>query len=160
MANKKHLTRLKQGFINVLTSLRSTLWQEFARRHLPLFVGIGVLLLVLGLWKLPQWYAASWDKLTNPTDIAKLESDTRSTMVQAVGGLALLAGLLFTWRNLRMTEQNSRQTLDLSRKGQINDRFIKETIKKLGVTPPGALPPAAELDTSVGTAPRVPDSAF
>jgi hypothetical protein len=35
-----------------------------------------------------------------------------------------------------------------------------ESIKKLGVAPPGALLPAAELDTSVGTLPRVPDSAF
>jgi Pentapeptide repeats (8 copies) len=37
----------------------------------------------------------------------------------------------FTWRNLRVTEQNSRQTLDLSRQGQINDRFTK-AIEQLG----------------------------
>jgi hypothetical protein len=115
----------------ITARLRFTSWQEVARRYLPLLVGLGVLLLLFALWKLPQWYAASRDKLTDSKDIAKLESDTRTTMVQAVGGLALLAGLLFTWRNLRMTEQNSRQTLDLSRKGQINDRFIK-AIEQLG----------------------------
>jgi hypothetical protein len=98
-----------------MAHLRSTPWQEIARQYLPLLVGLGVLLLLFVFWKLPQWYAASWDKLTKPEDIAKLESDTRTTMVQAVGGIALLAGLLFTWRNLRMTEQNSRETLDLSR---------------------------------------------
>jgi hypothetical protein len=120
----------------VMTRLRSTPLQELARQYLPLVVGLGVLLLLLVFWKLPQWYAASWDKLTDSKDIAKLESDTRTTMVQAVGGIALLAGLLFTWRNLRMTEQNSRQTLDLSRKGQINDRFIK-AIEQLGAVDQG-----------------------
>jgi uncharacterized protein YjbI with pentapeptide repeats len=93
-------------------------------------------LLPFVLWKFPQWYAASWDKLTDPKDIAKLESDTRTAMVQALGGIALLTGLLLTWRNLRMTEQNSRHTLDLSRKGQINDRFIK-AIEQLGAVDQG-----------------------
>jgi ABC-type nickel/cobalt efflux system permease component RcnA len=87
------------------------------------------------IWKLPQWYAASWDKL-DPKDIAKMESDTRTAMVQALGGIALLTGLWVTWRNLRLTEQTSRQTLDLSRKGQINDRFIK-AIEQLGAIDQG-----------------------
>lgn len=120
----------------VMAHLRSTPWRTLARRYLPLLVVLGVLLLMFGFWKGPQWYAASWDKLTDPKDIAKLESDTRTTMVQAVGGLVLLVGLVFTWRNLRLTEQNSRQTLDLSRKGQINDRFIK-AIEQLGAVDQG-----------------------
>ena len=120
----------------VMAHLRSTPWREVARQYLPSLVGLGVLLLLLVFWKLPQWYAASWDTLTDPKDIAKLESDTRTTMVQAVGGIALLAGLLFTWRNLRMTEQNSRQTFDLSRQGQINDRFTK-AIEQLGAADQG-----------------------
>jgi Pentapeptide repeats (8 copies) len=114
MANEAHLTQLKQGFL-----------------YLPLLVLLVVLLLTFVFWKLPQWYAASWDNLTDPTAVAKLESDTRATMVQAVGGLVLLVSLFFTWRNLRVTEQNSRQTLDLSRQGQINDRFTK-AIEQLG----------------------------
>jgi hypothetical protein len=110
--------------------LRAMPWQTLARRYLPLLTILSALLLLFGFWKLPQWYAASWDKL-DPKDIAKLESDTRTAMVQALGGIALLTGLLFTWRNLRLTEQTSRHTLDLSRKGQINDRFIK-AIEQLG----------------------------
>src|SRR5215510_9794306 len=35
-----------------------------------------------------------------------------------------------------------------------------ESIKKLGVRPPGAPLPAADLDTSVGTSLRAPDSGF
>ena len=119
--------------------LHAISWQALVRRYSPLLVAVGVLLLLaspFALWKLPQWYAASWDKLTDPKDIAKLESDTRTAMVQALGGLALLTGLVFTWRNLRLTEQNSRHTLDLSRKGQINDRFIK-AIEQLGAVDQG-----------------------
>jgi hypothetical protein len=63
-----------------------TPWQELARRYQRLLVALGALLLLLATWKLPQWYAASWEKLTDPKDLAMLESDTRSTMVQAVGG--------------------------------------------------------------------------
>jgi hypothetical protein len=36
-------------------------------------------------------------------------------------------------------------------------RYTLETIKKLGVRPPGALPPAADPGTTAGTRPRVPD---
>jgi Pentapeptide repeats (8 copies) len=149
MTTEEHLARLRTWIAKrqvregirytsqrVMARLRSTPWWELARRYQQLLMGLGALLLLLVTWKLPQWYAASWEKLTDPKDIARLESDTRSTMVQAVGGLALLAGLFFTWRNLRMTEQNSRQTLDLSRKGQINDRFIK-AIEQLGAVDQG-----------------------
>jgi hypothetical protein len=45
----------------VMAHLRSTPWQEIARQYLPLLVGLGVLLLLFVFWKLPQWYAASWD---------------------------------------------------------------------------------------------------
>jgi hypothetical protein len=76
-----------------MARLRSTPWQESAHQYLPLLVGLGVLLLLFVFWKLPQWYAASWDKLTDPKDIAKLESETRTTLVQAVGGLVVLIGL-------------------------------------------------------------------
>ena len=90
----------------------------------PLLVGLGVMLLLFVIWfviwKFPQWYAASWDKLIDPKDIAKLESDTRTTMVQAVGGLVLLVGLFFTAKTWRTTQE-----------GQITDRFTK-AINQLG----------------------------
>jgi len=127
-AGSRGLQIVKDASRKTVDRLHAISWQTLARRYSPLLVVFGVLLLLASpfvLWKLPQWYAASWDKLTDPKDIAKLESDTRTAMVQALGGIALLTGLLFTWRNLRLTEQNSRQTLDLSRRGQINDRFIK-----------------------------------
>jgi hypothetical protein len=111
----------------VMAHLRSTSWQEVTRQSLPLLVGLGVLLLLFALWKLPQWYAASWDKLTDPKDIAKLESDTQTTLVQAVGGLALFWGLFFTAKTWRTTQE-----------GQITDRFTK-AIAQLGEQGPEKL---------------------
>jgi hypothetical protein len=124
------LQQLSQTSQAGLTRLRTIPWQMLVHRHLPFLVGLGVLLVLWAIWKVPQWYAASWTKL-DLKDLAKLESDTRTMMVQAVGGVVLLVGLFFTWRNLRVTEQNSRQTLDLSLRGQINDRFTK-AIEQLG----------------------------
>jgi len=51
---------------------------------------------------------------------AKLRNDFRSTETQFLGGLALAAGLIFTWRTLR-----------LNREGQLTDRFSK-AIDQLG----------------------------
>jgi Pentapeptide repeats (8 copies) len=110
----------------VMARLRSTPSQELARRYLPLLVGVSVLLLLFVFWKLPQWYAASWDKL-DPKDIAKLESDTRTTLVQVVGGLFVLAGLFFTAKAWRTAQE-----------GQITDRFTK-AINQLGETGPEKL---------------------
>jgi hypothetical protein len=38
--------------------------------------------------------------------------------------------------------------------------IVVESIKKLGVRPPGAPPPAADLDTSAGTLSQVRGSGF
>jgi hypothetical protein len=51
---------------------------------------------------------------------AQAESDARTALVQALGGLLLLAGLVFTGR-----------TLQLNRQGQITDRFTK-AVDQLG----------------------------
>jgi Pentapeptide repeats (8 copies) len=111
----------------VMARLRSISWQDLARRYQPLLIVLGALLLLIGIWKIPQWYAASWELLPDPRDRAKLESDTRTTMVQAAGGIVLLIGLFFTAKTLRTTQE-----------GQITDRFTK-AINQLGETGPEKL---------------------
>jgi hypothetical protein len=146
----------QQAGQQLVTSWHATSWQTLP---LPLKVLLGglvggliALVLLLAIWKIPQRQVAPWraileqqqntsnlnpgDYLKLQHDVRKLENDARTTLVQAVGGIALFLGLLFTWRNLRMTEKNSRQTLDLSRKGQLNDRFIK-AIEQLGAVDQG-----------------------
>jgi uncharacterized protein YjbI with pentapeptide repeats len=116
------------------------------KRLLPTLGAITLLIgVMVAVWKIPQWQYASWrasveghsgelkaeDRLRLGNDIRKLENDSRTILVQGLGGFALLIGLLFTWRNLRITEQSSRRTLELSQEGQITDRFTK-AIEQLG----------------------------
>jgi uncharacterized protein YjbI with pentapeptide repeats len=90
-----------------------------------------VALVILGIIYAPPWFVASWEGQIDLKDLANLESNARTAMIQAMGGIVLLIGLFFTWHNLRITERNSQRTLDLSRKGQTNDRFTK-AIEQIG----------------------------
>jgi len=76
-----------------------------------------LVLLFLLLWKLPQWQVAD---IKEAKDRIDLESKTRQTMAQILGGAALLVGLYFTSQTLHTTQQ-----------GQITDRFTK-AIDQLG----------------------------
>ena len=66
-------------------------------------------------------------RLALERDLLQYETDNRvkiwSAIVQAVGGAALLIGLLFTWRNLRATQVK----LDIDRQGQLTNRFTQAT---------------------------------
>ena len=63
------------------------------------------------LWKIPQWQVAV---VPNIKDRVDLESKSRQTLAQIIGGAVVLVGLYFT-----------AQTLELSRQGQLTDRFTK-----------------------------------
>jgi hypothetical protein len=71
------------------------------------------------LWKLAQWQVAAVPEMKDRID---LESKSRQTLAQILGGAALLIGLYFTSQTLRTTQE-----------GQITDRFIK-AITQLGNT--------------------------
>jgi hypothetical protein len=71
----------------------------------------------LFLWKLPQWQVEAVPEIKDRID---LESKSRQTMAQILGGAVLLVGLYFT-----------SQTLYVSQQGQITDRFTK-AIDQLG----------------------------
>src|SRR4030095_8537784 len=82
----------------------------------PLFVfalsiGLVFLLFWLLLWKLPQWQVSA---LPDAKDRLGLESQSRQTLAQIVGGVVLLLGLYFTAQTLKTTQE-----------GQITDRFTK-----------------------------------
>jgi hypothetical protein len=104
---------------------RSVAWRSTISRFVhenPVFV----IALIIGLlfpffwlllWKLPQWQVAAVSEVKERID---LESKSRQTMAQIVGGAALLIGLYFTSQTLRTTQE-----------GQITDRFTK-AITQLG----------------------------
>src|SRR5262245_55839133 len=90
-----------------------------------LVLGTAVLLLLfLLLWKVPQWQVAS---IVDEKDRLATESGFRQTLVQLVGGVALLGGLYFTAQTLR----TSQDTLKTTQQGQITERFTK-AIEQLG----------------------------
>jgi len=82
--------------------------------------GIWVVLL---LWKVPQWQAASraaGGELST-RELFDIENAARGTLGQMVSGLALLVGLYFAWQQLG----NTNATINVSEQGQITDRFTR-----------------------------------
>lgn len=100
---------------------RETTVLHFVETHGLFLVGLGGSLGVLGLWlllwKVPQWQTTD---VLERKDQLDLETKARQSLAQIVGGAALLLGLYFT-----------SQTLNVSREGQITDRFTK-AITQLG----------------------------
>jgi hypothetical protein len=105
-----------------------------------LLVGAGLLggMIILGIIYAPPWLVASWRGQVELKDLAKLESDARTAVIQALGGTALLIGLFFTWRSIRATERNLQITQQTAVKnlvvavdGHLTERFTR-AIEHLG----------------------------
>jgi len=80
----------------------------------------------IGLWislgRLPKWQVERVEDLTSKDRFA-LENEARQTMSQIVGGIVLLAGVYFGWRNVN----DEVEKLNIASEGQITDRFTKAT---------------------------------
>jgi hypothetical protein len=103
-AGRQGLQTLKQASRKTFARLRATPWQALASRHWKLLLVIGAVIMVGIIWKVPQWQAAGWQGQMEPKDLAKLQNDARTTLVQAFGGAVLLIGLYFTLRNLQLNQ--------------------------------------------------------
>jgi hypothetical protein len=72
--------------------------------------------------------------IADEKDRLATESGFRQTLVQLVGGVALLGGLYFTAQTLRTSQETLRvnqKTLETTQQGQITERFTK-AIEQLG----------------------------
>jgi hypothetical protein len=104
---------------------RSIAWRSTVSRFVhenPVFVVALLISLIIPLfwlllWKLPQWQVVTVPEVKDRVD---LESKSRQTLAQILGGAVLLVGLYFTAQTLRTTHE-----------GQITDRFTK-AIDQLG----------------------------
>lgn len=103
-----------------------------SRRRVAIIVGITLLAVALAalLWLGIRWYVAP----KTPGD----RKDVLQTLAQVVGGAALLIGLVFTWRSLRLnqqtleeTQRGQQRTLELTEEGQITERFTR-AVDQLG----------------------------
>jgi hypothetical protein len=91
--------------------------------------------LVRKLWAAPAPYGG-----LEPKDRIAAENALRTnhiqiitTIVQSLGGIAVLTGIYFAWANLRNTQRTQAETLRLTNEGQITERFTK-AIDQLGAT--------------------------
>ena len=104
---------------------------QFLQENLLVVGTVVLLLLFLFLWKVPKWQVAY---IENDKDRLATESGFRQTLVQMVGGAALLGGLYFTAQTLRTSQETLRvnqKTLETTQQGQITERFTK-AIEQLG----------------------------
>jgi len=118
-----------------------TVWLQVLLAVIIMVVLILGTLAVVYLPQYPQRQAASFrasEYMTNANldaeerfalekELLLYETDTKvkiwTAIVQAFGGAALLAGLFFTWSNLRATQVK----LDIDREGQLTSRFTEAT---------------------------------
>src|SRR6266542_3345247 len=85
--------------------------------------GIAVILL---LWIVPKWQVARSTALTDDNRFDR-ENEARKTLAQILAGIFVLTGLYSSLKTFDL----SAKTLDLSREGQITDRFTK-ALEQLG----------------------------
>ncbi|MEW5702347.1 MAG: pentapeptide repeat-containing protein [Candidatus Zixiibacteriota bacterium] len=85
------------------------------------------MILVLILWKVPEWQVNSLWGPVSPDRLFELEDKARVTLAQVLGGLAILLGLWATWRRVIAAEEQVR----IAREGQITERFTR-AIEQLG----------------------------
>ena len=107
------------------------------QKHLIAVIVLGLGLFTFMLWRLPKWQVSGVQDLKDRLDV---ENAARQTLAQIVGGVVLIAGLFFTWANLQIAQETAAKSqetatmnLELSREGQITDRFTK-AIAQLGDT--------------------------
>jgi hypothetical protein len=107
--------------LNFLRRFRIALRRDFSVVGRAAVIAIFAACIILTLWWVPKEQVASLRAAKlEPKEVFKAENDARSTLAQMFGGLAVLVGLYFAWKNI--TE---------AKEGHITDRFTK-AIDQLG----------------------------
>ncbi len=90
------------------------------------FAGVALIALVI-LWKVPQWQVERVRRLDAKERFDRV-NEARKTLATILGGAAFLVGGFFTWQNIKLAQDaasTSQRALEVSREGQITDRFSK-----------------------------------
>ena len=95
------------------------------------FIAIGAGVALLAVWLLPRAQARSW---VTDRGWSEFENSVRGTVVQVVGGLAVVLTFAATWSQLLETRDVSERTLQLTAEQQMGERFSR-AIEQLGFQP-------------------------
>lgn len=94
---------------------------------ISLFFIIAVLLLIA----LPHWQVSG---INNAIEKVTQENQSRATLAQILGGVAIGIGLYYTWRRITIAEEDlkvTQENLKVSQEGQITERFTR-AVEQLG----------------------------
>jgi len=97
----------------------SRLWSWFGRKRWWAFLALILVAGLMAIFVLPSVLVRPHGPISE-ADRLKAQNDVRGTLIQALGGVVLFAGLYVTWR-----------TFDLNREGQVTERFTR-AIDQLG----------------------------
>jgi hypothetical protein len=107
-------------------------------RHLGSVLLVVLVVLIVGLLigcsvVFPRYLAASDMDHAKVTaiELARARNDVRTTLLQGFGGMVLLLGAYLTWRQTQLSRAASREELQLTREGQLTDRFTR-AVDQLG----------------------------
>jgi hypothetical protein len=103
-------------------------------------------LVVVGsaIWLLPRWQVERWRRagISNEEKLAELGVQARSSITQALGGLALIVTIAITAfqvddarraadKNFDFAQDSANASFDLARRGQVSERFSR-AVEQLG----------------------------
>jgi uncharacterized protein YjbI with pentapeptide repeats len=111
---------LKQIYRNVIKDLN--LLYEIIKLYplISLLFIISVFLLIA----IPHWQVSG---INNATEKVTQENQSRATLAQVLGGVAIGIGLYYTWRRITISEEDLKAT----KEGQITERFTR-AVDQLG----------------------------
>lgn len=84
-----------------------------------------VLLVVVALWKVPQWQTAEWRGVLAPREQLDLENQVRQTIAILLAAGALLTGLGLLWRRITASERAAIDAVRVAEDSQRHERFTR-----------------------------------
>jgi uncharacterized protein YjbI with pentapeptide repeats len=94
-------------------------------------VGAAAIAALCAIWWIPRRQAARWrDSGITGKELADLENSARGTLVQILGGVALILTFAATWTQIDDTRRTTNDTLQLNREQQETQRFT-EAVREL-----------------------------
>jgi uncharacterized protein YjbI with pentapeptide repeats len=94
----------------------------------PVVAGIAVFIVAaaFAIWLIPGRQARKWSDLgVSGKDLVELETSARGTLVQLLGGVALILTFIATWMQIADTRDATSRTLRLTSEQQQTERFTR-----------------------------------